>query len=262
MSDIQARARQGIKLLIGRQVLLQSLMFGGGIVLARVLEPSEFGLYAITNFLVGFFLLLGDLGLAPSFIQRKNELTDQDLSVGFTLQQIVTTVAVVILWFLAPWMVSLYPKAPPETVWLVRAMAFSLYLTSWRAMSALQLERHLRYERFIWVEVLENFSFQITAVVLALTGYGVWSFIWAVLVRGVLGTGLIYSIAPWPVRFGFNRKIAGGNSPFRRSLSNPGHCQPDSALGNTDAGCNMDRAASRGLSDVGCRQWQETTPFS
>lgn len=210
MIDVQARAKRGIKLLIVRQVLLQALMFGGGIVLARILDPAEFGLYAITLFLVGIFTLLGDFGLAPSFIQRKNELSEQDLSVGFTLQQLVTTAAVVILFLLAPWMVSHYPKAPPETVWLVRVMAFSLYLASWRAMSALQLERNLRYERFIWVEIVENFSFQATAVALALTGYGVWSFIWAVIVRGVLGTALMFIIAPWPIRIGFDRKIAAG----------------------------------------------------
>ncbi len=182
-------------------------MFGGGIVLARVLDPSEFGLYAITTFLLGLFSLFGDFGLAPSFIQRKEELTDRDLSVGFTLQQIATTIVVLALLLLAPWLVSFYPKAPPETVWLVRTLAFSLYLTSWRAMSALQLERHLRYERIVWVEVVENFSYQIIAVVLAVTGYGVWSFIWATMARGVLGTALVFLIAPWRVRFGFDRKI-------------------------------------------------------
>jgi O-antigen/teichoic acid export membrane protein len=208
VNDVQARARRGIKLLLGRQLVLQILMFGGGIVLARVLEPAEFGIYAITTFLVGLFSLFGEFGLAPSFIQRRDELTDRDLSVGFTLQQIVTTVVVIALFLAAPWLVSLYPKAPPETIWLVRTLAFSLYLTSWRAISALQLERDLRYERVVWVEVVENFSYQIIAVVLAVAGYGVWSFIWATMARGVLGTVLVFLIAPWRLRLGFDRKVA------------------------------------------------------
>lgn len=207
MTDIQARARRGIKLLLGRQVVLQVLMLGGGIVLARVLDPAEFGLYAITTFLVALFSLFGEFGLAPSFIQRRDELTDRDLSVGFTLQQMVTTVVVAALFLLAPWLVSFYPQAPPDTIWLVRTLAFSLYLTSWRAMSALQLERHMRYERIVWVEVVENFSYQIIAVVLAVAGYGVWSFIWATMARGVLGTVLVFLVAPWRVRFGFDMKI-------------------------------------------------------
>lgn len=207
MSDIHARAKQGLKLLMGRQVLLQILTFGGGIVLARVLGPAQFGLYAISTFLVSAFALFGDFGLAPSFIQRKEELTELDLRVGFTLQQIITTVIVALLFVAAPWLAHLYPKAPLETVWLVRTLAFSLYLTSWRSMSALQLERHMRYDRLAWIEVVETLSYQGLAVGLAVAGYGVWSFVWATMVRGVLGTLLVYLASPWPVRFGFSRVV-------------------------------------------------------
>ena len=142
MSEVHASAKKGIKLLMGRQVLLQVFTFGGGVLLARVLTPAQFGIYGIATFLVGMLAMAGDFGLAPSFIQRKEDLTDLDLRVGFTLQQVFTTIIVVLLLVLAPWLTHFYPKAPPETVWLVRALAFNLYLTSWRSMSALRLERH------------------------------------------------------------------------------------------------------------------------
>lgn len=208
MSDIHARAKTGIKLLMGRQVFLQVLTFGGGVVLARVLGPAQFGLYAIATVLVSAFAMLGDFGLAPSFIQRKEDLTELDLRVGFTLQQIFTTAVVGVLFLAAPWLVHLYPKAPPETVWLVRTLAFSLYLTSWRSMSALQLERRLRYDRLAWIEVAETLAYQGLAVGLAVAGYGVWSFVWATLVRGLLGTVLVFGLAPWKVRLGYDRAIA------------------------------------------------------
>lgn len=207
MSDLHARAKQGIKLLMGRQVLLQILTFGGGIVLARVLGPALFGLYAIATFLISAFALLGDFGLAPSFIQRKEELTELDLRVGFTLQLVISTVIVALLFVAAPWLAHLYPKAPPETVWLVRTLAFSLYLTSWRSMSALQLERHMRYDRLAWIEVVETLSYQGLAVGLAVAGYGVWSFVWATMVRGILGAVLVYLAAPWRIRLSFNRRV-------------------------------------------------------
>ena len=129
MNDVHTRAKQGIKLLLGRQVAVQILTFAGGVVLARILGPAQFGLYIISLFLVNTFALLGDFGLASSFLQRKNDLTDRDLQVGFTLQQILTSVIVLALLISAPWLVHLYPKAPPETVWLVRVLAFNLYLT-------------------------------------------------------------------------------------------------------------------------------------
>jgi PST family polysaccharide transporter len=208
MDTVHARAGKGIQLLMGRQVLVQMLTFGGGVILARVLDPAQVGLYAVASFLVGMVALLGDFGLAASFIQRRAELTERELRIGFTLQQIVTTVVVAALLLLAPWLAALAPKAPPETVWLVRALALNLYLMSWRSMSALQLERALRYERLARAEVAENLCYQGVAVLLALRGCGVWSFVGAVLARGLLGTLLLMRAAPWPVGFAFDGALA------------------------------------------------------
>src|SRR5205085_11764105 len=124
MENIHAQARRGIKLLLVRQIFLQIFTFAGGVILARVLGPAQFGLFAIASFWVGILALVGDFGLAPSFIQRRAELTERDLQVGFTLQQMMSTVVVLALLLGAPWVAALYPKAPHETEWLVRALAF------------------------------------------------------------------------------------------------------------------------------------------
>ena len=224
-SPIHQQARRGIQLLMGRQVILQIVTFAGGILLARALGPAQFGLYAIATYLVQIVAQFGDFGLAPSFIQRKRELSERDLQVGFTLQQAITTLIVLVLLAAAPWLAHWYPKAPPETVWLVRALAFDLFLTSWRTMSALQLERQLRYDRLALIEVIEVLTYQGLAVGLALTGHGVWSFVWATLARGTLGTLLIYIAAPWRIRLAFDsaaaREILRFGIPFQaQALTN------------------------------------------
>lgn len=193
---------------MGRQLILQVLTFAGGILLARRLDPAEFGLYAIATFLVSAFALVGDFGLVPSLIQRRETITDRDLQVGFTLQQILISIVVAALFVGAPWLAALYPEAPPGTAWLVRALAFSLYLTSLRSMSVLQLERELQYGRLAGIEVVETLSFQSIAVILAIGGYGVWSFAWAALARGLIGAILVFLVAPWKVRFAFDNQIA------------------------------------------------------
>ena len=206
--DIHKRAKKGIRALMIRQGVLQVLTFAGGVILARVLDPADFGLFGITTFLVGLLALFGDCGLAPSLIQRKKELTQRDLQVGFTLQQVLVTIVVIALWVLAPWLASFYPKASDVLIWLVRALAFKLYLGTWRSMSALQLERKLDYNRLAVVEVVERLSYQIIAVTMAVLGFGIWSLVGAVLARTVLGTVLVYLISPWKVRLSFDLEIA------------------------------------------------------
>ena len=206
--SLNTQAKKSIRVLLIRQGALLVLTVAGGIILARVLDPADFGLFGITTFLVNVLALFGDCGLAPSLIQREKDLTDRDLQVGFTVQQMLVTVVVVALWVLAPWLASFYPKASDELLWLVRALAFSAYLSTWRSMSALQLERTLNYKRLAVVEVVETVSYQVVAVAMAVLGFGVWSLIVAVLIRGVLGTVLVYTIAPWKVRLGYDREIA------------------------------------------------------
>jgi O-antigen/teichoic acid export membrane protein len=208
MQEYHDKAKRGIKLLLGRQIVVQVITFGGGIILARTLDPADFGLYVISAFMVGMFALIGDFGLAPSFIQRKQELTDLELQVGFTVQQILTSVLVLILLLFGPSIASyLYPQIP-QVRWLVRVLSLNLYLTSWRSMSALQLERHMKYDKLAKIEVSEILLYQVLAVTLALMGAKTWSYIVASLAQGLFGTILIYSAAPWPVRLKLDQKIA------------------------------------------------------
>jgi O-antigen/teichoic acid export membrane protein len=201
-------ARRGIKLLMIRQFGLQGFSFIGGAIIARKLGPAAFGFFGISLYLVNMLAQFADFGLAPSFIQRKAELTERDLRIGFTLQQILLSTVFCVIMVIAPWLARLYPHAPPDLVWFVRAMAFTLYLSSWRTMSALQLERNLRYERLARIEVLEALIYQSLAVTLAILGKGTWSYIIAMLAQGVVGTFLVYRACPWKIRFAFDARVA------------------------------------------------------
>jgi O-antigen/teichoic acid export membrane protein len=208
MQEYHARAKTGIKLLLGRQVWTQVITFLAGIVIARTLNPAEVGLYIVSLSLVAIFGMFADFGLAPSFIQRKAELTDLDLQVGFTLQQILTSLLVVVLLLVGGAVAQLIYPDLPEVIWLLRVLSFNLYLTSWRSMSALQLERHLKYDRLANIEVVETLAYHGTTVILALCGMGVWSFIIGVLVQGCLGAVLMYLASPWPIRFRLDWQVS------------------------------------------------------
>jgi PST family polysaccharide transporter len=197
VTELDRIAATGMKALFGRQALVQLFTFAGGVVLARTLGPAQFGLFFIAAFLANAVATLGDFGLGPSLIQRREDLQQRDLQAAFTLQLAATSLVFVIVALGAPLLVRLYPHAPAATVWLVRALAFNFFLTTWRSVGFLQLERDLRYRRVALIETVEALLFQGIAVVLALAGAGAWSFVAATLASGVTGTALSYVSARW-----------------------------------------------------------------
>jgi O-antigen/teichoic acid export membrane protein len=220
--EIRSRAAQGNRLLLMRQVLVQIATFAGGIFLARILSPEEIGLFAIAAFIIGIFGFLGDLGLGASLIQRKDSINDGDLQLTFTLQLILFILLMAPLVALAPCIAALYPGTPPDFPLMIKVMAVSLLLNSWRSISFVQMERRLVFGKPALIETVEALLYQCLAVLLAFKGFGVWSFIWAYLLRSTAGAALAYVFAPWPFRLRLNwfdgRKLLRFGLPYQYQL--------------------------------------------
>jgi len=197
-NQVKAKAVQGSISLLTRQGLSHPVGFIGNILLARLLIPEDFGIYVIVNFIVGFLSIFGDIGLGASLIQKHEEPILEDWRAIFTFQQILVAALVLIAFLGAPFIATYYHLSG-NAAWLIRVMAVSLIITSFRTIPAMRLERHLEFKKLALIEVTETLLFQCTAVILAFLGFGVWSFIIGVVTRCTIGTALIYIIAPWPI---------------------------------------------------------------
>ncbi len=207
LSEISHRAVSGVMVLTIRKFLLKAVNYLGSIILARLLLPEIFGIFAIVSFIITFFGFFSDVGLGAALIQKKDKLSQKDLSVTFTLQQILVVTVTVLLWLAAPFFAGKY-NLGNEGTWLLRIFSLSLFLTSLKTIPSILLERRLQFKRLIWPEVVEVISFQIIAVTLAYLGLGVWSFILALLVRSLLGALVLFYLSPWRISFAWDKPIA------------------------------------------------------
>ena len=206
--DVHQRARRSLWLVLSRQFLIAGLTFGSGIVLARTLSPADFGLFAIATFIVVFLRMLTDLGLHSALVQQDEDPGQRELRTAFTVQQIAVTLAVLLLWPASEWLPIVYPKASGEIVWLVRLMSLELYFLSWCRPSEALIERTLRYDRLVPIDVAVTCMYCCVALVLALNGCGVWSFGFAYVSAGFTRLVLVLRAAPWTFRFALDRPIA------------------------------------------------------
>ncbi|HKZ35413.1 MAG TPA: oligosaccharide flippase family protein [Patescibacteria group bacterium] len=207
LSEISHRAVSGVMVLTVRKFLLKAVNYIGSIILARLLLPEIFGIFAIVSFIITFFGFFSDVGLGAALIQKKEKLDNKDLSVTFTLQQILVVSVTILIWLTAPLFAAKYNLGLQGT-WLLRVFSLSLFLTSLKTIPSILLERKLQFKRLIWPEVVEVISFQVIAVVLAYMGFAVWSFIVALLIRSFLGAIVLFYLSPWKISFAWDKTIA------------------------------------------------------
>ena len=204
---ISHRAVSGVVVLTVRKFGLKAISYLGSIMLARLLAPEIFGVFAIVSFIITFFAFFSDVGLGAALIQKKESLTPKDLAVTFTLQQILVVAVVLLIYALSPLIAAQYALGEGG-VWLIRIFSVSLFLTSLKTIPSILLERRLKFGLLILPEIVEVVAFQVLAVGLAYLGFGVWSFIIGLLVRSFLGTLVLFWVSPWRPRFAWDLKIA------------------------------------------------------
>jgi len=199
--DLKKKSLKGLSALFVRQILVKVIFFAGNIILARLLAPQIFGIYAIVQFVVQFFSTFGDVGIGAALIQKKGDLSREELSTTFWLQQMLVVLVVTVVVLAAPLALKVYPSLPPVGVWLIRAMAVSFLFSSLKTIPAILMERNIDFNRIAWVDITENLAYQGVAVVCAYQGYGAWSFVAAAVTRAFLGAVLIYALSSWRPSF-------------------------------------------------------------
>ena len=93
--QLAQKAARGAAALGIRQVLTYGVNILGGVVLARMLSPSEFGFYAIVSLLLAFLNVFGGTGFAADLIRVSDEPTLHAYRAVFTAQQMIVGAACV-----------------------------------------------------------------------------------------------------------------------------------------------------------------------
>ena len=205
LPTVKDRAVKGVVALTGRTFLLQIVSFFGFFLLTVFLGTAEIGLFFAISELVAILGYFSDIGLAAALIQKKEKPDIKDIRSTFTIQQGLVLTLVALVFLLTPFLRSFYEISQPG-VFLLWALTLSFFLASLKTIPSVLLERKLRFDLLVVVEIIEALLFYGIAVLLAWKGFGVVSYAWAVLARGLAGVILIYLLSPWQIGFAFEKQ--------------------------------------------------------
>ena len=203
LSLIKRKIVSGVVALTSRTFILQVIAFVSTFILTILLSPSVFGVFFVVSAVISFLSYFSDSGLAAALIQKKTEPTQKELTSVFTLQQLLVLIIVIGAYILSPYISQFY-KLTPDGIFLLRSLIIAFLLSSLKTIPSILLERKLEFSRLIIPQILETFSFYLVAIYLAFRGFGISSFAWAAIIRGVVGLIAIYVISPWRISIGIS----------------------------------------------------------
>lgn len=207
IAQVTKRSIHGVFALVSRTFFIQIVSLAVATILYAQLLESEIGVFFVVSASIAFLSYFSDIGLAAALIQKKEALTQEDLRTTFTIQQILVIFLVVIALSLSSFVGSLY-KLDADGVFLFQALVISFFLSSLKTIPSIILERELRFEKLVIPQVVETIIFNAVVLICALNGFGVMSYAYAVLARGLSGLVTIYLIAPWRIGIDFSKNVA------------------------------------------------------
>lgn len=197
--------RSGTKWLLVGTLSGQVFQFIFGIFLARLLLPSDFGLLVTIQVYTGIAWFFAGAGMAQSLLQTK-EVTEKHFNVVFTIQ-LVIGIIIYLFFFLASPLFSLWYKEPIYTD-LIKVSALSFLFRPFMANPTSRLMRSMRFKEISIIELITTIIGGVIGVLMALSGYKVWSLIVSGLFSSVIKILLLAYVVKWKPKLGYDKTIA------------------------------------------------------
>lgn len=211
-----------------------AVMFLVTIVLARLLEPAEVGIFSITSVMVAVAHLFRDFGVA-SYLQHEKELTRESVASAFGVLLVSSwTIALVV--FLCSWPAAAFYREPGVRD-VMQVLAVGFLFIPFGAVTHSLLTREYRAKEQAVVRVVGTLVYAASAITLASMGFSYMSMAWANLIN-IIVTALAYipfrpPLVPWWPRFKGWRKVChfGAGATLGTSLAAVDNAVPDLVLG-------------------------------
>lgn len=203
--DVKKRAVKGAAILTARTIVMQFVALFANALLTFFLDPGQYGVFFLVSAVINFLTYFSDIGFAAALIQKKDKLTEIELRTVFTTQQILVLVIISSVYLATPIVRNIY-RLDIEAVYLLWALAFSLFLSSLKIIPSVLMERRLEFNKLIIPQLVETILFNIVVVIFAWKGFGINSFTIAVLIRGISGFIVTYLIQPWIPALSFSKQ--------------------------------------------------------
>jgi len=206
-SKLKRQAVVGGSFSIFSQISLFIINIIRTILLARVLIPLDFGLFAMVSVISSFAIIFRDAGLTTAIIQV-DCINSNEASTMFTFNILINLLLSIAIFISSPFVASFYGH--PILLNVTRIMSISFFLSGLSAQHIALLTRSMRFDLIALNSITTQIVSLLVAYFFAIHNFGIFSLVFGSITSAVISIFIIIMILPWipNIKFEFS-KISG-----------------------------------------------------
>ena len=200
-SDIKGKAVSGMAWTGIERLATQAIQFIIGIIIARILMPSDYGVVGMLAIFIAIAQTFLDSGFASALIQKKDR-TDVDYSTVFYFNIVVALVLYAGFYISAPWIASFYNM--PVLNEVTRVTTLSLIISGLTIVQQAKLTIDLRFQHLALASIISVSVSGACGIFMAYNGFGVWALVYQGLISAASRTSILWLSSKWRPGFVFS----------------------------------------------------------
>lgn len=201
--SLKKEALSGLIWTFSQQFGSQIITFIIGVVVARLLLPSDFGTIAMFGVVMSIGKSLADGGMASSLIRTK-ETNDEDFSTVFWFNIAVAMGIYGIIFMTAPFIAEFYTLELLTPI--IRVYCLVLVINSFITVQHTRFVKEMKFKVLFTIQLPSLIISGIAGVIFAYYGFGVWSLVYSALIQSLLSTIQYWFYGKWRPLFIFNKQ--------------------------------------------------------
>lgn len=194
MKDLKERTLRGGFAKICAQCVTFSLRIGSLMILARLLEPADFGLVGMVTAVTGVFSLFKDAGLSVVTVQRAT-ITNEQISTLFWINMLVGAILGLLSLAIAPILVSFYQE--PRLFWVTAALGVGFLFNAAGVQHSALLQRRMHFTAAAVIEIICLLVSTAVGIGMAIAGFGYWALVCMAIVAPAASTVSSWLATSW-----------------------------------------------------------------
>lgn len=203
MNNLKSKTIHGLIWSSIERFSVQGVQFVLGVILARILFPSDYGLIGMIAVFLSISQSLIDSGFSQALIQKKNT-TEKDYNTVFYFNILTAILVYGILFFLAKPIAVFYGEPILEN--LTKVVGLNIIFSSFSIVQIAKLSKNLNFKLQTKASLTSVILSGGIGIYMAYKGWGVWALVIQGLLKSGINTLLLFVFTNWRPKLMFSKK--------------------------------------------------------